>query len=148
ARRWMLHIAGWDPAGSTSWAGNTESSMPILYKLSRAYTWAHSALSDNDRRVIQEVMRLRGNEAYRVLKRIPYESKPYASHPGRMLGFLGEAAIAFHGEIPEAEAWFDYILRIFYAIYPAWGGDAGGWAEGHAYWTSYMNRVLWFVDAL
>ncbi|HEX6972225.1 MAG TPA: DUF4962 domain-containing protein, partial [Limnochordia bacterium] len=148
ARRWMLHIAAWDPRGATSAAVNDESSMPILYKMSRAYTWIYDALSPADRQTIREVMRIRGNEAYEILKRRPFESRPYGSHAGRSLGFLGEAAIAFLGEIPEAADWFDYVVRIFFAVYPAWGKEPGGWAEGHAYWTSYMNRVIWFVDAL
>lgn len=148
ARRWMLHVASWDPRGATSAAVNDESSMPILYQMSRAYTWAHDALTPEDRQVILDVMRYRGNEAYQILRRRNFENRPYASHAGRSLGFLGEAAIAFMGEIPEATEWFDYVVRVFYAIYPAWGKDPGGWAEGHAYWTSYMNRVLWFVDAL
>ena len=148
ARRLMLHIASWDPKGATSAAANDESSMPILYQMSRAYTWLYDYLSPEDREVIRNVMRIRGDEAYQILKRRPFESRPYGSHAGRSLGFLGELAIAFLGEIPEAEEWFDYIVRIFYSVYPAWGKDAGGWAEGHAYWTSYMNRVLWFVDAL
>ena len=148
ARRLMLHLAGWEPNGATSWSVNSENFMPILLKLSRAYTWAYDALSPEDRQIIKDVMRIRGEAAYRVLAGRPYESRPYSSHPGRMLGFLGEAAIAFLGEIPEAEKWFDYIVRIFYAVYPAWGADAGGWAEGHSYWTSYINRALAFVDAL
>jgi len=151
ARRWMLHLASWDPSpnGATSAAVNDESSMPILLQMSRAYTWAYDALTPEDREVIRNVMRIRGNEAYQILREeLKYESRPYRSHAGRSLGFLGEAAIAFMGEIPEAQEWFDYIVRIFYAIYPAWGKDPGGWAEGHSYWTSYMNRVTWFVDAL
>ncbi|MGI6544518.1 MAG: DUF4962 domain-containing protein [Limnochordia bacterium] len=149
ARKWMLHIASWDPGpnGATSAKINDESSMPILYQMSRAYTWAYDALSEADRQKIREVMRIRGNEAYQILKARPFEYRPYGSHAGRSLGFLGEAAIAFLDEIPEAAEWFDYVVRIFYAVYPAWGKDAGGWAEGHAYWTSYMNRVFWFVDA-
>src|SRR5690606_28298400 len=67
---------------------------------------------------------------------------------GRTLGFLGEAAIAFYNEFPEAEKWFDYIIQIFYALYPAWGGEDGGWAEGTSYWKHYMNYVAAFVDAL
>jgi len=43
AVRWMMHIASWDPKGATSAAINDESSLPILYKMSRAYTWAYDA---------------------------------------------------------------------------------------------------------
>ena len=68
-------------------------------------------------------MRIRGNEAYAILRNRKFENNPYASHAGRSLGFLGEAAIAFMGEIPEAQEWFDYVVRVFFAIYPAWGKD-------------------------
>lgn len=148
AREWMLHIASWDPRGATSAAVNDEASMPILHKLARAYSWAYDALSPEDRQVIQDVMRIRGNEAYQILKRRPYESRPYGSHAARQLGFLLEPAIAFLGEIPEAEEWFDYVVRVIFAVYPAWGGDEGGWSEGQAYFSSYVNRALWFVDVL
>ena len=33
------------PKGATSAAVNDESSMPILYQMSRAYTWAYDALT-------------------------------------------------------------------------------------------------------
>jgi hypothetical protein len=147
-RQWMLTVAGWDPKGATSAAVNDEISMPILYQLSRAYTWAYEALNPEDRQIIRDNIRIRATEAYTILRRLPFESKPFNSHAGRQLGFLGEAAIAFMGEIPEAAEWFDYVLRNYYAVYPAWGGDPGGWAEGQAYWTTYINRVFWYNDAL
>lgn len=122
--------------------------MPMLWGVSRAYTWLYDTLSPAERELVQDVMRIRGNEAYRLLRDLPFERNPYDSHLGRTLGFLGEAAIAFYGEIPEAVEWFDYIVRVFYAVYPAWGGDDGGWAEGTSYWKYYMNYVAEFVDAL
>ncbi|HHV56083.1 MAG TPA: DUF4962 domain-containing protein [Firmicutes bacterium] len=148
ARRWLLHFAGWDPHGPTGAASNDECSMPLLFGISRAYTWLYAYLSPAEREAIRAVMRQRGGEAYRLLRSLPYEANPYVSHLGRTLGFLGEAAIAFFGEIPEAEEWFDYLCRIFFAIYPAWGGDEGGWAEGAAYWKHYIFFVSEFVDAL
>jgi hypothetical protein len=148
ARRWILHIASWDPVGTTGAHNNSDSSRPILQRLSRAYTWAYNALTPQDREKVQQVMRIRGNEAYQILRRLPYESKPYASHPTASLSVLGEAAIAFMGEIPEAEEWFDYVVQIHFTIYPPWGGDAGGWSEGHAYWNTSFGRTLWYADAL
>jgi len=148
ARRWILHIASWDPEGSTSAKINSDVSRPILQKMARAYTWAYDALTPQDREFICRVMQIRGREAYQILRNLPYESKPYASHATGGLPLLGEAAIAFLGEIPEAEEWFDYLVQIFFAVYPPWGGDSGGWSEGHAYWNTTMSRVLWFLDAL
>ncbi|UCH34293.1 MAG: DUF4962 domain-containing protein, partial [Armatimonadota bacterium] len=40
-REWLLHIASWDPAGSTSIKVNDEAGMPILHITSRAYDWVH-----------------------------------------------------------------------------------------------------------
>ncbi|MBM3335519.1 DUF4962 domain-containing protein, partial [Candidatus Sumerlaeota bacterium] len=45
ARRFMLAAASWDPAGATSRPYNDEAAMPVLYMLSRAYTWGQGVLS-------------------------------------------------------------------------------------------------------
>ncbi|MBE3578233.1 MAG: DUF4962 domain-containing protein [Limnochordales bacterium] len=148
AKRWLLHFASWDPHGTSSAAKNDEVSMALLYRMSRAYTWLYDLLTPEERTKVREVMRERGQEAYRILRSLPFEVNPHNSHGGRTLGFLGEAAIAFFDEIPEAREWFDYVVRVFYALYPAWGGDDGGWAEGASYWKYYMQFVSEFVDAL
>jgi hypothetical protein len=147
-REWLLHIASWDPAGSTSIKVNDEAGMPILHVTSRAYDWIYDALSDDDRRIMREMIRARGEEAYRRLHGRPYEQRAYDSHAGRMWHFLGEAAIAYHGEVPEADRWLEYATTIFWGWYPIWADADGGWAEGMAYWTSYINRVTWWLDAL
>ena len=67
-------------------------------------------------------MRVRGNDWYQILRNLPHESKPYES-PTAALSVLGECAIAFMGEISEAEEWFDYIVNIHFTIYPPWGSD-------------------------
>ncbi|UCH35305.1 MAG: DUF4962 domain-containing protein, partial [Armatimonadota bacterium] len=147
-REWLLHIASWDPAGSTSIKVNDEAGMPILHITSRAYDWIHDALSDDDRRVLRDMIRARGEEAYRRLHGRPYEQRAYDSHGGRMWHFLGEAAIAYHDEIEEADRWLEYAIAIFWGWYPIWSDSDGGWSEGIAYWNSYINRVTWWLDAL
>lgn len=146
AARWLRHIAAWDPAGSTSIRVNDEAGMPILHVTSRAYTWAYEALSEEDRQTMRAMIRARGEEAYRRLHDRPYEQRAYDSHAGRMWHFLGEAAIAYYGEVPEAEKWLDYALTIFYGWYPVWADEDGGWSEGVSYWTSYSSRVTWWLD--
>ncbi|MEK7406611.1 MAG: DUF4962 domain-containing protein, partial [Acidobacteriota bacterium] len=148
ARKWLLHFASWNPAGATSMDVNDEAGMPILHSTSRAYDWAYDALSNQDRSTIRKVMRLRGQEAYNWLHDQPYEQKAYNSHGGRMWHFLGEAAIAYYGEIPEAKTWLDYALSIFWGWYPSYGDEDGGWAQGYSYWSSYVNRSTWWLDAL
>lgn len=148
ARKWLLHFASWNPAGSTSMDVNDEAGMPILHITSRAYDWAYDALSPEDRRTMRKAMRFRGEEAYNWLHDQPFEQKAYNSHGGRMWHFLGEAAIAYYGEIPEAGKWLDYALSIFWGWYPSYGDEDGGWAQGYSYWSSYVNRSTWWLDAL
>lgn len=148
ARKWLLHFATWNPAGSTSMDVNDEAGMPILHITSRAYDWAYDALSEDDRKIMRKIMRVRGEEAYRWLHDQPFEQKAFNSHGGRMWHFLGEAAFAYYDEIPEAERWLDYALSIFWSWYPSFGDEDGGWAQGYSYWSSYVNRSTWWLDAL
>ncbi|MBE3577626.1 MAG: DUF4962 domain-containing protein [Limnochordales bacterium] len=160
ARRWALTIASWPatgPEAATSAEVMDECSMPILVKLSRTFTWCYDLFTPEERRLLRQCLLVRGEDHYQLLRRHEYHIRPWDSHQGRSLGFLGEAAIALLWE-PESEAepapsrtavrWFDYLLRIFFAVYPAWGGEPGGWAEGNSYWRAYMDWALWFVDVL
>ena len=142
----LLAVADWDPDGPTSYSYNSEAAMPILYMASRAYSWLHPHLSDDERGAVQAAMAARGEECFNHLSQHLW--RPYGSHRGRAWHFLGELAIAFHGTIPESETWLDYAMTIFYTVYPAWGGADGGWHEGSVYWNSYMARFLFWADAM
>lgn len=173
-RRWAVTVAGWPatgPEAATSAEVMDECSMPILVKLSRSFTWCYDLFTPEERRLLRQCLLVRGEDHYQLLRRYEYHIRPWDSHQGRSLGFLGEAAIALlwepetegrpaedtdHAEAESAAAapcetaarWLDYLLRIFFAVYPAWGGEPGGWAEGNSYWRAYMDWALWFVDAL
>lgn len=148
AKRRLLHFFSWDPNGPTSLFHNDEPAMWMMMRGVRAYDWIYDLLSPAERERIESVMRTRAKQFYTLLRRRPFESNPYSSHPGRILGFLGEAALAFIHEWPGAREWLDYVLKIFWAVYPAWAKDDGGWQEGPSYWTAYMNFVLHFVVPL
>ncbi len=141
-KAWLLHVCSWDPSGTTSLRYNDEAGMPLVYSIPRAYDWLYPLLSEDERRLVQECYRKRGGEAFAVLRRMPFHCRPYSSHPGRWINFLGEGAVCFYGEIPEAETWLKYILQCFCTVFPAWGGDDGGWAEGPNYWKWYIHRIL------
>lgn len=145
---WMMAVADWPADGTTSYAYNDECAMPILYELARAYSWARPAMSDAQRRRFLNTMRMRGNEVHAHLTRLQHLWKPYNSHSNRAWHFLGEAGVAFYDEIPEAEKWLDYALTVFYCAYPVWSDHDGGWHEGAAYWSSYLNRVTWWMDVM
>ena len=148
AKRIMLSFCEWDPAGTTSYRYNDETDMPIILSTSRAYDWIYDTMTSAERANVQAMMRVRAGELYQVLRRMPYESKPYNSHSQRALMFLGEASIAFMGEIPECEEWLDYVLNVYTCIYPPWGGADGSYSEGPWYWGSYIGWAIQFLDAL
>lgn len=144
----LLHVAAWDPYGTSGRAINDEISMRLLYGMSRAYDWLYPLLTDDERDFVKNVMRERGNDVYLTMRQIKFEEALLNNHLVRSMGFLGEAAIAFIGELPEAEVWFDYIVSLLILKYPAFGGDEGGWSQGVSYWQSYVSWLLEFMDAL
>lgn len=147
AKDLLMAFANWDPRGATGYEYNDEAGMPSLYFPSRAYSWAHDRFSDAERAKLVAVMAIRGADCFNHLNRRNHLWQPFASHSNRAWHFLGEVAIAFQGEIPEAETWLDYAMTVFYTCYPVWGGEDGGWHEGLAYWSSYMSRFMYWVFA-
>ncbi|MFP4248638.1 MAG: DUF4962 domain-containing protein [Armatimonadota bacterium] len=148
AKRRLLHFFSWDPQGTTGYFGYDEPAMWVMMRGVRAYDWTYDLFTDEERALIEESMRTRAADMYRMLRRMPFDNNPYSSHPGRTIGFLGEAAIAFYHEWEEAPEYLDYITRIYWGVYPAWGEDDGGWNEGPGYWNAYMSFAMHFVLAL
>lgn len=149
ARRWILHLASWDPDGPTNFSLNCEAAKPILHRLPRAYDWAYDALTESDREKVRQVMRRRAIDAWRsgeVREGNGHLNQPYNSHGNRTWHKLAECAIAFFGEIPEAEIWLDYAVNKFFAAYPVWSDDNGGWHEGLSYWAGYMSKFVWWAE--
>ncbi|MCI0464807.1 MAG: DUF4962 domain-containing protein, partial [Gemmataceae bacterium] len=149
ARRWILHLASWDPDGPTNFALNCEAAKPLLHRLPRAYDWAHDVLTATERRQVQQVMHRRAVDAWRsgeVREGNGHLNMPYNSHGNRTWHKLAECAIAFQGEIPEAATWLDYAANKFYAAYPVWSDDDGGWHEGLSYWAGYLTKTVWWTE--
>ena len=149
ARKWILHLASWDPDGPTNFKLNCEAAKPMLFRLPRAYDWGYAALTADDRKVVQKVMLRRAMDAWEsgeVGKGTGHLNRPYSSHGNRTFHKLGECAIAFLGEIPEASLWLDYAVNKFYAAYPVWCDDDGGWHEGASYWAGYQSKIVWWLD--
>ncbi|MBI3328362.1 MAG: DUF4962 domain-containing protein [Nitrospinae bacterium] len=150
ARKWILHLASWDPDGPTNFNLNDEAAFPLLHRLPRAYDWAYDALTPAERERVQQVMRRRGRDAWQSPQLgygVGHLHRPFNSHANRAWHKLGEAAIALYDEIPEAETWLDFAVNKFYAAYPVWSDDDGGWHEGVHYWASYMAKIVWWLHA-
>jgi hypothetical protein len=149
ARRWVLHLAAWDPDGPTNFGLNCEAAKPMLHRLPRVYDWAYDALTEDDRRLVRKVMLRRATDAWKsgeVREGNGHLTAPYGSHANRTWHKLAECALAFHGELPEADTWLDYAVNKFYAAYPVWADDDGGWHEGLAYWGGYLTKTVWWTE--
>jgi hypothetical protein len=148
AKRRIIHFFSWDPQGSTGYFHNDEPAMWVMMRGVRAYDWTHDLFTEEERELVEQSMRTRAADMYRMLRRRPFDNNPYSSHPGRTIGFLGEAAITFYHEWEESPEYLNYITRIYWGVYPAWGEDDGGWNEGPGYWNAYMSFGMHFVLAL
>ena len=148
AKRRLLHFFSWDPEGPTSFFAYDEPPMWMMMRGTRAYDWTFDLFTANERAKIEANMRVRAAQFLKRLEQLPFESSPYDSHAGRLPGFLGESALAFIHEWPEARQWLDYATLLYFTSYPAWGGDDGGWQEGPSYWGAYMQFALHYVVAL
>ncbi len=149
ARRWVLHLAGWDPKGNTNFTLNCEAGKPMLYRPARAYDWAWDRFTPAERTKIQTAFRERVLEAWNsgeVQRGVGHLQKPFNSHGNRVWHKLAEAGIAFLDEIPEAPQWLDYAVNKFYSCYPVWSDDDGGWHEGVSYWSGYQNKTVWWLQ--
>jgi hypothetical protein len=151
ARKWILRLASWDPDGPTQFHLNCEAAKPLIYYLPRAYDWAWDALTPAERETVQAAVQRRGQDAWKsweIAHGTGHLNRPYGSHANRLWHKLGECAIAFLDEIPEAELWLDYAVDKFFAAYPVWSDDDGGWHEGLNYMGSYIGRVVpWLMTA-
>jgi hypothetical protein len=147
-KRLLLHFFAWNPEGSTNLFHNDEPAMWVMQRGTRAYDWTYALFTPEERAKIEPVLKARTQQFVKRLTSMPFESKPYLSHPARDVGFLGESAISFAHEWPEARGWLEYSLKIYWSIYPAWADEDGGWQEGPSYWSAYQNLALHFATAL
>lgn len=148
AKRRVLHFFSWDPGGSTNLFHNDEPAMWMMQRGIRAYDWCYDLFTPEERAKVESVMKIRCGQFRQRMRRMPFESRPYSSHAARDLSFLGEAAICFAHEWPEARDWLSYVLKVYWSVFPAWAQDDGGWQEGPGYWRAYMSFTLHFTTAL
>ncbi len=141
ARRRLMHFMTWDPDGPTSVRNNDEAAMDLVMRGPRTYDWIYDLLSDEERDTCRRMLGRRMQQVNDLHRGMPFSSRPYSSHPGRMIGFAIEDSIILAHEVPEAREWLDYTLRLLWSVYPAWGNPDGGWAEGPGYWRAYISML-------
>jgi hypothetical protein len=149
ARRFTLRLADWDPDGPTNFSLNCEAAKPMLHRLARAYDWAWPLFTGEERARIRAVLLRRALDAWNsgeVRHGAGHLNQPYSSHGNRTWHKLAENAIATLGETPEADRILEYAVTKFFAAYPVWSDEDGGWHEGLAYFAGYMSKAAWWID--
>ncbi|WP_179223788.1 DUF4962 domain-containing protein [Paenibacillus tyrfis] len=143
AKLWLLHVAGWNPEGTTSRDYNDEASFRVAGALAWGYDWLYDALSEAERELVRGSLLTRaGLVAYHVMERSKIHHVPFDSHAVRSLSsVMVPCSIALLGEESKAQEWLDYTLEYYANLYTPWGGADGGWAEGPMYWTTGMAFV-------
>ncbi len=145
-REWLCHLSRWDPQGTSSYKYNDEVGMPVLFVLARGYDCGHDVLTDDERELVRTALARRADEVYGMFRqKNPYEVRPYDNHATRTINFLGQAGLSLLGEVDAAEEWLDYVLKVYVAFYPPWGGDDGGYSQGPMYLAAYLNWMLQFL---
>ena len=150
AKRWLLHAAAWDPAGSTSRDYNDEAAFRVAGALAWGYDWLYDELTDEERNAVRASLLTRTEQvAFHVIERSKIHHVPYDSHAVRSLSsVLTPCCLALLFEEERAREWLDYTVEYFSCLYSPWGGADGGWAEGPMYWTTGMAFVTEAINLL
>jgi hypothetical protein len=146
----LIEMASWDPAGVTSYHNHDQVFRDITWKMAVAYDHCWSRMTQPQREAVRAAVEARASILYRDFKNDakPIVEYPYNSHGITAYGFLGICAVALAHESEAADDWFRFVGASYPAIFPPWGGEEGGWAQGVAYWKWSLPFAWWFYDAL
>jgi hypothetical protein len=149
ACRRMLSVAAWNPDGSSHPTHNDEAHMSVIGYGSLACDWVWDLFTETERGAIIASFRRRGQIIYELMHdKEAYGVSRFDSHTGREIVFLANIALCFHDQIPEAQAWLEWLRPVLCGIWPIWAGDDGGWAEGIHYSSNYVHHMSNFASGL
>lgn len=141
--------------GATDVYYNDEGNFRLWRKLPLIYDQLSDELTPAERKQVIDHFKIRGDRTVAWiresniagLKRNSLEVKP-SSHPVRFMAMVGLTALALWDDLPaEARDWWDFSYTFYRDQFSPFAGDAGGWAEGSAYWRGTFEHAG-FQDAL
>lgn len=148
-RRRALHLASWDPRGSSGLASQDQSTRSIAWALAIAFDWGHERFATAERAAILSVLRIRVNNLYEDVAGDPprIAAMPYDSHRAHTLGRIAALSLILAGEAPESAEWVVNAVPAYLATLSPWGGEDGGYANGASYanWDIGESLLAWDV---
>lgn len=150
----FLTLCDWNPSGPCSlesiWGDEIGLSHARCFPLAFDMLW--KLLDEKQRVFCARVVAEYAFQCERNLDRLDFGENPGYSHQGRLPAYMGEAAMALKGTnaVPEEtlRRWLGKALEIYGGLFPYYGTDDGGWAEGMFYASSYTKWYLPFFGAV
>ncbi len=135
ARRRAMLAARLDPDGYTSHEVSDFANSALIVNCARVYDYLYAMLSNDERTVLRRAILERCRRTFRAY-RPRLEQRLINAHAWQhVLMDATAGALALFGEEPEAKEWFEWSLRLHVALFPWYGGAAGGSAEGANYYS-------------
>lgn len=151
AKRRVLSLARFDPAGGTAYEPSHHGARNLLWALVVGYDRLYSQFTQTERNLITAAIdaRFRQMEASLVGPGRRLETWPYDSHGWVGLQALGAiSCIMASGAAPEWQARFNrYVPWALNSISP-WGGEQGGFGNGSAYASWNLDSNIYYWDAI
>lgn len=141
--------------GATDVYYNDEGNFRLWRKLPMIYDQLRDELTPAEKEKVLTHFQARGERTVEWirrsniagLKRNSLEVRP-SSHPVRFMAMVGLTGLALWDDLPEqAQDWYDFAYTFYRDQFSPFAGDAGGWAEGNAYWRGTFEHAS-FQDVL
>lgn len=154
AKELLLTVCSWNPAGPCSLLApwNDEVGLSNARCLPAVYDLMADVLTDKERYLVEQTIFAYALQCEERLTKLDFTQNPGNSHSGRIPAYLGEAALVLKGSrfVDEMvlRRWLALALEIYGGIFPFFGCEDGGWAEGPFYASSYTRWYLPFFLAV
>lgn len=143
-------LASLSPTGPTSYTNQDQATRQIALGLLKAIDFLAGDLDAPRKARWLNIVKVRTTEIYNDLSggNGRLDQYPFDSHGNTALCYLTLISTLALGDLPEAQAWFDFSFRA-YALAPnPWSGPEGGYANGTAYGEYAAGILLGVWDPL
>lgn len=154
AKELFLTICDFNPLGPCSliYPWNDEIGLSNARCLPIVYDLIRDLLTEQQIYLAEKTIEAYALQCEERLDRLDFTANPGESHAGRVPAYMGDAALVLKKSPYVDEAvlirWLQKALDIYGGIFPFFGTNDGGWAEGTFYSTSYTKWYLPFFLAV
>src|SRR5438105_230983 len=149
AERRVLNLASWDPRGSTSYATAPQASRFLAWTVALGYDWVSPRMPKGHKNQVLSMMRIRVGDMYNDIigPRSRVAKYPRDSEGHQTLVVRAVTSTLLAGDLAEANTWLQGSLPLAINATNPWGTEEGGFANGDAFGTRDVGRLLvpWYI---